>query len=142
MGALIVAQANLAFQIAIMALLVVSMALKRKGKLFAHGTTMLVAVILNTASFFLVMGPSLLNLEQLVVDQPLDRLSMVTLAHAAFGSVAEILGIWIVASWHLQTSTQNCAGKKKLMRLTFLLWEIALVVGVLLYILLNTTILG
>jgi uncharacterized membrane protein YozB (DUF420 family) len=142
MAALIMVQINLALQIATMALLVVSIVLKRKSKLFADGTAMLVAVILNTVSFLLIMGPSLLNLEQFVVEQPLDRLSMVALAHAAFGSVAEILGIWIVASWHLQASTQNCTGKKKLMRVTFLLWEIALILGVLFYVLLNTAILG
>jgi uncharacterized membrane protein YozB (DUF420 family) len=142
MAALIIVQINLVFQFAMLALLGLGMVLKRRKKLFAHGTTMLVALILNTFSFLLVMGPSLLNLEQLLVEQPLDRLSMVTMTHATFGSAAEILGIWVVASWHLQTSIRNCAGKKKLMRVTFLLWGISLIMGVLLYMLLNTAILG
>jgi uncharacterized membrane protein YozB (DUF420 family) len=142
MAALIIVQINLVFQFAMLALLGLGMVLKRRKKLFAHGSTMLVALILNAFSFLLVMGPSLLNLEQLLVEQPLDRLSMVTMAHAAFGSAAEILGIWVVASWHLQASTRNCAGKKKLMRVTFLLWGISLIMGVLLYMLLNTAILG
>jgi uncharacterized membrane protein YozB (DUF420 family) len=130
-------QINLAFQIIIIALVLGSLALRRKHKLFFHGLTMLVAVILNVVSFLLVMLPSLLGL-QIIRVQPTHIVSLVTLAHGTLGLIAMILGIWLVGSWHLQSSIQGCSRKKKMMRLTRALWLIALFLGVLLYMYLYT----
>jgi uncharacterized membrane protein YozB (DUF420 family) len=60
----------------------------------------------------------------------------VTLVHAGLGGTALVLGVFLVASWHLQASTQNCMRRKKMMRLTFVLWVLALILGILLYTLL------
>jgi len=68
--ALIPPQINLGLQVIILALLFASLALKRKRKYFAHGATILIAVILNALSFLLVMMPSLLALE-ILKTQPL-----------------------------------------------------------------------
>jgi uncharacterized membrane protein YozB (DUF420 family) len=138
MSYLISPQANLVLQIIIFAILFVSFVLKMKHKYFLHGATMLTAVILNALSFLLVMGPRLSDLRQnVIVNYTFSRLSLTTIAHAALGSIAEILAILIVATWHLQSGTKNCIKKKKVMRVTFLLWFVALALGFVLYSLLN-----
>jgi hypothetical protein len=102
---------------------------------------MLIAVVLNAFSFVLVMGPTFLRSGPTLRANPLNRLSLVTLGHAGAGSLAEILGIWVVASWRLRSSTGKCVGKKKVMLAIALLWLTAILLGILLYVLLYTTML-
>jgi len=135
--ALIPPQINLSLQIATLVILFASLILKRKRKYFAHGATMLTAVILNALSFLLVMMPSLSTLE-ILKTQPLHWFSLATLAHAGLGAITIILSLWIVAAWHLQSSNQNCIKKRKLMRLTMILWLLVFLLGFLLYAILNT----
>jgi hypothetical protein len=98
---------------------------------------MLVAVVLNVFSFLFVMLPSLLGLE-IVRTQPLHIFSIVALAHACIGAVSMTLGAWIVGSWHLRSSTVNCVKRRIIMRLVLILWLLALVVGIVLYMFLYT----
>ena len=128
-----IAQINLGLQIFLIILLLLSWTLKKKGKFYAHGSMMLIALILNAVSFFLVMGPSLLFWKELVAVIPLSTFSIIIMSHAGLGSLAELLGIYLVASWHLRKSTQNCAEKKRIMDATLVIWLIALYLGVLLY---------
>jgi uncharacterized membrane protein YozB (DUF420 family) len=88
--ALIPPQINLSLQIATLIILFASLILKRKRKYFAHGATMLTAVILNALSFLLVMMPSLSTLE-ILKTQPLHWFSLATLAHAGLGAITIIL---------------------------------------------------
>jgi uncharacterized membrane protein YozB (DUF420 family) len=142
MSSITTPQINLVFQIVILAIISMSFALKRMHKYFLHGITMLIGVVFNTFSFLLVMGPSLLNFREFILANTLNRISLVTLAHSVLGGVAEILAVVLVASWHLQSSTKGCMGKKKVMRITFILWVIALALGILLYVLTYTSILS
>src|SRR4030043_1207699 len=137
--ALISPQITLGLQITILLLLFGSLNLKRKRKYFAHGAPMFTAVILNALSFLLVMMPSLSTLE-ILKTQPLHWFSLATLAHAGLGAIVIILGAWIVAAWHLQPSNKNCIKKRKLMRLTLILWFMTTIVGMMLYVVLNTNI--
>ncbi len=133
------AMINLVLQIVILTILFGSLFLKQKRKYFMHGTTMLVAVLLNLASFLLVMLPSLLDLE-IIRTQLFHTVSLATFGHAGLGLITMILGIWLVISWHLQVSTQKCAKGKKLMRLTLMLWLLTVLLGFLLYAYLYTNI--
>jgi len=128
-------QVNAMFQLIILALLVVGIGIKRRKKFALHGMIMLAAVILNLFSFFLIMLPSLLRTE-IVITQPLQAVSIVALIHSSVGLVVMILGIWLVASWHLQSSIKNCFKNKRLMRLASVLWLVVLLIGFLLYYLL------
>jgi uncharacterized membrane protein YozB (DUF420 family) len=139
MVAPLLSQGNLVLQISIVVILLVGLALNRRRKYFWHGIAMLVALVLNLGAFLLVMGPSLLALEPSIVISPLNRISIVAIVHGTLGGVTEILGIWIVGSWHGRRSTQSCARKKWIMRVTWVMWLIALVLGMLLYALLYTT---
>jgi hypothetical protein len=57
-----------------------------------------------------------------------------TLIHVFAGLLAALLGVWLVSSWHLQTSLQTCFKKKRLMDVTLGLWLLAIVLGVVLYL--------
>ena len=132
-----VAQINLILQAAIALILSVSMReLKKKRNFPLHGSMMAIAVILNFISFLLVMGPSLIGLQEFVLNKPLNILSMITLLHASFGALAEVFGIWIVISWRLHSSVKYCMSKKKLMRAVIVLWVISLFSGFVFYALL------
>lgn len=67
-----------------------------------------------------------------------DAVSLVIFAHAILGVTTMILGLWLVGSWHLQSAIQSCAPKKKVMWVTVVLWLVALLLGVLLYVYLYT----
>ena len=127
-----IAQVNLGLQITILTIILIGYILKRKAKFFLHGTSMLVGVVLNLISFLLVMGPSLFSFE-IIRTQPLNEVSLIALTHGIIGGTALVSGALIVASWHLQSSTKNCVKRKKLMRMTIVLWTIALVLGIWLY---------
>jgi len=94
---------------------------------------MIVAVALNALSFILIMGPSLFGLGSFIIAQTLDMISIVTVIHGVFGAVTEILGLWVVGIWRLQSSIQKCVRKKRIMRVTLAIWLIALLLGILLY---------
>ena len=136
MNAPTLSQINLAFQIMILVILFVTLALWQKHKNFLHGLTMLIAVVLNIASFLVITLPSLLSMG---IPKLSDVVSLVIFAHATLGVTTMILGLWLVSSWHPQSSIQNCAAKKKIMRLTAVLWLVALLLGVLLYAYLYTS---
>jgi len=130
-----IGQVNLGLQIGILALIWVAYFIRKRRKYFIHGTLMLVGIILNVISFLLVMGPSLLSFD-IIRTQPLHEYSLIASTHSAIGSIALILGAIVVASWHLQSSTKNCVKMKKVMKPTIILWTIALVLGIALYIIL------
>jgi len=110
-----------------------SLAFKKRRKFFLHGVTMIVAVALNALSFILIMGPSLFGLGSFIIAQTLDMISIVAVIHGVFGAVTEILGLWVVGIWRLQSSIQKCVRKKRIMRVTLAIWLIALLLGILLY---------
>jgi uncharacterized membrane protein YozB (DUF420 family) len=132
----VVAQVNLGIQLVILAVLFASLIMKNRRNYFLHGGTMTAAALLNAFSFILVMGPSLFGLEQLVVSQPQHVASLVTIIHASFGTIAEILAIWLVVSWRLRSSVKYCAMKRKTMKIVLILWLVALFSGILLHFLL------
>ncbi|NWF86809.1 hypothetical protein HXY32_03250 [Candidatus Bathyarchaeota archaeon] len=128
--ALLIADINLALQIVILAFLFVSLAFKRKGKFALHGGTMLVVVVLNAASFFLVMLPSFFAQNFSALSPSIGIIAPV---HGILGGIAEILGIFLVAAWGLQKTVQSCVKRRMIMRITIALWIAALALGILLY---------
>jgi uncharacterized membrane protein YozB (DUF420 family) len=134
-----VSQANIVLQIVIFAVVLAGFALAKRGRFLVHGVMMLFAVLLSIFSFLWVMEPSLLNLEQFISNHALDRISLVTIAHGFLGAAVMILGVWFVASWGLRKSASRCVGKRRIMLLTLILWAITFFLGLLLYVLLYTT---
>jgi hypothetical protein len=126
---------NLGFQIVILSLILAGFFLKLKGKYLLHGVLMFVGVVLNIVSFALVMGPSILGFEIIVV-QPLSYISLVAVVHGVIGGIALISGAVLVFSWHLQRSFKDCLKRRRIMRPTMVLWTVALLFGIWLYTLL------
>lgn len=126
-------QLNLILQIVIFIFLTGGLSLKQKGKFIQHGTMMLTAIILNMISFLWVMWPSFRGLDVLSFDSTIKYLSFL---HGVLGATAEVLGIFLVASWGLRKSVAGCSRRKNVMRLTLTLWIISLFFGFLVYALL------
>lgn len=131
-----IAQINLGLQAVLVVLIVTGYLLKRRKRFVVHGSAMLLAVILNAVSFLLVMGPSFLGFVESVPILPFRAFSIVLFTHASLGGIAEVLGIYLVASWHLQSSTQACIRRKRFMDVVFVLWLMVFYLGFLLYTLL------
>lgn len=140
--ALWIADLSLVLQVSILTLLFVGLVLKLGGKHFWHGVLMLSALALHTVSIFAVMVPSLMVLRQSILAFPSDRFSIVTIFHVVFGVSVEIMAVWLVSAWHLQREVGPCAHRKKWMRITFSFWVAALALGILVYVLLYTTLLA
>jgi hypothetical protein len=130
------ATVSLALQIVTLSVIVSGYILKRKNQFLSHGTLMSVALILQVASFLLIMGPSFLSLAENGHIQELTWVSLVTFFHAGLGGTTLVVGSWIVGGWHLQTSTEKCVTKRIFMRYVFVIWILSLILGTTLYALL------
>jgi hypothetical protein len=125
---------DLIFQLVIAAILVSALVALHKRKYMIHGIIMTCSIALHTVAIFAIMVPSLLSLDGLLNNLS-TRLSLLVTAHAAAGSIVEILGVWLIASWiSNRTKIDNCFKRKHIMEVTIALWILELVVGVYVYI--------
>jgi uncharacterized membrane protein YozB (DUF420 family) len=120
---------NLLLQILIFVLLVVGGRFgrkKTKSSLQIHGRIMIVAILLNTLSILLIMGPSFFGGFDFVLEELFVIGFPLTLVHHFFGLVAEILGVILIF---------RKFGKVRMwMRLTFFSWLLSFVLGVIFYL--------
>ncbi len=129
----IYATTTLAVELIVLSLLIVGYSLKAKQKYRQHGITMTAAVALHmvpifawmVVSFIIYASAAPLNLAAFTVQ--------ITLAHLALGTSSAALGIFLVASWHLQSNLQRCFARKPVMILTMTLWFATVALGVYLY---------
>jgi uncharacterized membrane protein YozB (DUF420 family) len=126
---------SLGIQIVVLGLLIGGYFLKSQKKYRQHGILMLSAVVLHIISILVVMVPSFAAFfgDASMVNFA-DILVITTLIHVSAGLLAALLGVWLVSSWHLQTSLQTCFKKKRVMDVTLGLWLLAIVLGVVLYL--------
>jgi uncharacterized membrane protein YozB (DUF420 family) len=135
---LTLAETSLIIQSVIFVLFLVSMAFRMKGKYLVHVVTLLVAVI-SMLSFFAwwiyEIAPSFDSYLPTVLSPPLHLVNW--LAHEFLGISTLVLGVWTVSFWRLG-STQFEVKSKRIWRLTWIFWILAYVVGILLFVVLNT----
>ncbi len=131
------ADLNLLFQIAIFIFLAAGVSIaKFRRKFIQHGTTMAIALVLNTISIAVVMIPSLQGFRGLL-SMPFTQLAIIVIVHATAGTLVEILGVWLVGAWAFQRrEIKACARKRSIMRATVFLWLVELLLGIYVYILL------
>jgi len=129
----IAATISLILQIVVLVLLFAGVGLKGRKRFRQHGIVMLTAVVLHTIIILAWMVPSFsasfsgsINLADMIV--------VTILVHAFMGITADLLGIWLVASWRLRADMKTCFAKKSLMRVTITLWLITLFLGIVLYL--------
>jgi uncharacterized membrane protein YozB (DUF420 family) len=134
------AEISIIIQSVIFILFLVSMAFRIKGKYFAHVVTLLVAII-SMLSFFVwwifEITPTFDSYLPTVLNPILNLVNW--LAHEFLGISTLVLGVWVVSLWRLG-STEFEARSRKIWRLTRILWVLSYLVGLLLFVTLNTNI--
>ena len=134
-----VGNVSLALQVAILFLLILGLPFVRgsntKKNLMRHGYLTAFAVILHTVLIFVVMVPTFVSgVAGLGATGLLDILNV--WSHVILGTVAEVLGVILVAVWlRYGPSRMMCARLKKWMVPTFVIWVISLVGGSIVHIL-------
>lgn len=127
------ANATLVLQIVILAFLIYGYRLLKAHNYRNHGIITGVATILHTVSIVVVMIPLLLPDAKSFISAFLEPASLINLVHAGLGSVAEILAIYLVVRWAIHDfDVKGCVGKIR-MSLTFYIWMLALISGIILY---------
>jgi uncharacterized membrane protein YozB (DUF420 family) len=135
---LLIATVSLAFQLLVLAFILIGFEFKRRLQFRMHGFCMLTAVALHLLIIGIIMVPSLvLALVPIILEKPLSLIGLFTPFHAVLGTVTVLLGIWIVGGWRLRQSIKFCAPKRKFMLATFILWLVTLTLGVIFYFVLN-----
>lgn len=126
---------SMIFQIGVFGALLGSLILKAKQKMWLHGVVMLVGLLLHFISIGAIMLPSfVLGIIPFAASSPTDATVLLSFVHAATGIIAPVLAIWIIATWRLRKSIEYCTPKKKLMKVTFVVWLIALLSGFAMYL--------
>jgi hypothetical protein len=87
---------------------------------------MTVLVVLNALSILLIMGPSLFTNLGAAVDEVFTVGFPLTLLHHSIGLIAEVLGAALVF--------KKFGNVRRWMRITFLLWLVALLSGIGFYV--------
>jgi len=130
----IIATLSLTIEFVVLGLLSLGYYIQRTKNYRLHGITMTSAVVLHLITIFSWMTWSFISYFS---DSPVDYsniLVLITLAHVTLGIIAASLGVWLVASWHLQTDVQKCFPRKRIMLTTITLWVTAILLGIVLYI--------
>jgi uncharacterized membrane protein YozB (DUF420 family) len=135
-GAPFLSDLNLIIQAVIIGFFVFAMYFRLKHSFVKHALMMGAGISLHTVAIFAIMVPSLLSLRGLLKNL-LTRFSLITLTHAAAGSLVEIMGIWLIVSWLTDTvHVEKCVKRKNIMRVTIALWLLEFVLGVYIYMML------
>jgi uncharacterized membrane protein YozB (DUF420 family) len=111
-----------------------------KGNYLLHVATLSVAIV-SMLSFFTwwvyEIAPTFDSYLPTVLSPPLHLVNW--FAHEFLGISTLVLGIWTVSLWRLGSSAFEIKSKR-IWRLTMIFWILAYVLGLLLFIILNTKI--
>ena len=134
------AEINLIMQTIWTALVLVSMWFRMRGNYFVHEITMLIVMCAWWVGFSAVLFMNPFSGSTEVLSNTPLRLVMNSL-HAIFSIPALIFGTWLVALWRPE-STSFAAKSRRIAQLTTVFWVPSYVVGVLDFMVLNTTFFG
>jgi plastocyanin/uncharacterized membrane protein YozB (DUF420 family) len=135
-GATLRADLNLVIQIAMGLALLGGMLLARRKRFIAHRNCQASVMLLNLVMIFLIMAPSFHRQVEPQVPNGLgDSYYAVPFIHAALGTVAELLGIYIVLVAATQVLPPRLRFKryKPWMRTELTLWWIVVLIGLATY---------
>jgi hypothetical protein len=145
MVSLFAAQIDLVLQGIVLVLLVSSIVVMRLKKIKAHASLMLTAVILNLAAFSVIMAPAFTAIALGIGG----IISGTAILHVAIGSLTILISLWVLGTWIApslfeQNAKLRCYGKfnKRLMLTVTILWIVAVIAGILLFLMVYTTVLG
>ncbi|MGD0158787.1 MAG: hypothetical protein ABSB89_00650 [Candidatus Bathyarchaeia archaeon] len=127
---------NLILQIVILGILGMAVYARLRHSTVKHAALMGSAIGLHTVAIGAIMVPSLLSLGTLL-SKLMTSFAWLTIVHATLGSIVEILGIWLVATWLSNTkNVEKCFKRKNFMRVTIALWLTELILGIFVYMML------
>ena len=126
---------NLSFQLLIFILAILGVILILRRSLIKHCRLLNLAIILNLISVFVVMVPSFFQFTRALTLAGLRSLEvLIMVTHGAVGTVALILSaIVILRMTNRVPALVRIAPAKSLMRVTFLLWLLSLLMGLMIY---------
>lgn len=128
------ADLNLIVQIALLLVLVAARAQAKRRNLNVHHRWMTAIVTVNAVMIVAIMNPSLFRLLPSAVRDPGAPALVLPLPHALVGVLAEVMGLYAVLSMRMDLpDSWRTRNLKWFMRITFLLWAVALVGGIVLY---------
>ncbi len=139
-GASFLEDANLLAQLAMGLTLLGGMALARRGHYRAHGLCQSTVVLLNLIPIAFFMLPAFRrNLGHAIPEQLADAYTGTATAHAALGVVAELFGIYILASagTRLLPSALRFRNFRPYMRIELALWWAVITIGATTYLVWN-----
>ena len=124
---------NLILQAIILVVLGLAIYARLKHSYVKHAMLMGSGIVLHTVAIVAIMVPSLLSMDVLLRNL-LTGFALLTIAHATVGSLVELMGIWLVATWLSNTaSVEKCFKRKNVMRVTIALWLTELILGIFVY---------
>lgn len=123
---------NLTIQLLMGAALLAGMWLARRGRYRAHGFCQSAVVLLNLFPIFYFMAPIFhAGVEPGLPHRLRESFYSVATAHAAFGTVAEVFGLYVilVAGTKLLPQALRFKNYKRWMRLELALWWLTILLG-------------
>lgn len=130
----------LGLQAAFLVPLLISIAFRARGKYFAHGIAMIAAVIIELVG---ILSVSILFADASAMEPLLSSFSTMAVfgVHSFFGVATIVSAIWLVLLWRPK-SVDFATKSKTVWQSTLILWTLAFVVGLVLYVALTTNIFG
>jgi hypothetical protein len=119
------ADLNLIVQVALLVVLFVGRVQAKRRSLTVHHNWMTAVVVVNAAMIVAIMNPAFFRLLPLVWRRLGALGPMVLWLHVVAASLAELMGLYAVLAMRMDL--------KWFMRITFLLWVLALVAGIVIY---------
>ena len=124
---------NLLAQLAITSAFLVAIMYAKRREFRLHGLVVAAAVTLNGLSILLVMVPSALRIFS---GASLNSFTLAVGVHVILGTVAQLLGLYIVWIWRLREPGGSCFKLGGRMRPLSWLWTLMVVLGALVYFML------
>jgi|WetSurMetagenome_2_1015567.scaffolds.fasta_scaffold391402_3 hypothetical protein len=125
---------GLAFEVIVLALLILGLAFRLRKHVRRHGLVMLGAVVVHAVGVFGIMVPSFFLFLGSVDLSIWDVWQTLSLVHGVLGVLVLLLGVWLAASWRLQTDLGGCFKRKKIMLITLAGWLVLVALGLVLWL--------
>jgi len=135
-GATLVADVNLILQVVMLVVLIVGAFQAKRQSRELHCNLMTVLVVANAAAIVAIMNPSFIRSVPFALRYPSAQGPTVLWPHVVIGVAAEAMGVYVVVAmkWGNSSVGTRLRRLKWVMRITAVLWMVALVAGILVYL--------
>jgi len=120
---------DLAIQIVILFILLIDYFYLQRKSIKNHGIVMGLAFLLNTILIAVIMVPPFLEEVAEMAEHSIDFNGGLLWGHHILGLAAEILAGFLVLKWVLRSFDSTTCKGKKLMKITYGIWILSIVLG-------------